>query len=177
MKPSGFLHLFRFRSLKSVLAWYFVPISVVPVIVISLYATHVFEQNTISLVIQRAQSERQAILAEIETLEQKLTKQTVAQAAQLASSVGMRIIPRIDRVLKTFPPNRTYRVYEENGAHLTGHYPLGNQEQIPYVAQKAIGKVLRAGKTVGRFFVEGKPGFIILLRTLLRDKDRLPVGD
>jgi len=140
MRFPGFSNQFQFRtrSLKSVLSWYFLPISIIPVVAISLYATHVFEQNTRALVIQRAQLEREAVIGEIHNLEAELAKETRSHAAKLSKTIAFRNTTKMTRLLRGFPRDRNYRVYEETGGYLTGFYPRGNEEQIPYLSKNAI---------------------------------------
>src|ERR1041385_8640622 len=72
-------------SLKTVLAIYFVPISVLPSIFISYYAIREFKDSTRETLIRRARSERDAIVAEIESLEGDL----LAEAIQHAGSARL----------------------------------------------------------------------------------------
>jgi sensor histidine kinase regulating citrate/malate metabolism len=70
------------RSLRATLAFYFLPITVIPLLVISFYATRLFEESTREVLIQRALSERDAIVAEIDSLENELFLQAKSQATQ-----------------------------------------------------------------------------------------------
>jgi len=106
MKLKGLIRSFcpRAGSLKATLAIYFIPISVIPVIIISSYATHVFQKNTNAILMKRATLERDAILAEIEAKEATLIAQTKRRACQgtFLRSVRTRERDVIQYALGTF---------------------------------------------------------------------------
>ena len=77
----GFFSQFRSgtRSLKATLGLYFLPLSILPVIFLSVYATRVFEENTRQTVRRRAETDRDAFIAEVQRLEKDLLDTVRAQ--------------------------------------------------------------------------------------------------
>jgi peptidoglycan/LPS O-acetylase OafA/YrhL len=64
--------LFKNKSLRQTLALYFIPISILPTLFISYYSVHLFEKNIQEGVLRRAQSEKEAVISELEILESSL---------------------------------------------------------------------------------------------------------
>ncbi|NDD05299.1 MAG: hypothetical protein EB078_10365, partial [Proteobacteria bacterium] len=54
------------RSLKTQLAFYFIPVTVLPVLGISYYATHIFEKSTEERLFRQAESEQSLVVSELE---------------------------------------------------------------------------------------------------------------
>src|ERR1035437_6513524 len=80
------------RSLRTQLAVYFIPVSILPAIAISFYATRVFEEATQDSLMKRAASERDALVAEIDAFENDLLNEARSHAAipRLAAAARRR---------------------------------------------------------------------------------------
>src|SRR5476651_440381 len=57
------------RSLKTQLAIYFIPVTILPTIAISYYATRMFQETATDNLVRRAASERDAIVLELDNFE------------------------------------------------------------------------------------------------------------
>lgn len=101
------------NTLRGTLALYFIPITVVPVIVISAYATHVFQKNTNRILRERAVSERDAILGEFEARKNQLLEEGRQRAKQGAFLRAVKTGERdvIEYALGTFRQIGRLRVF------------------------------------------------------------------
>lgn len=164
------------RSLKTQLALYFIPISILPVIGISIYATRVFQEGVEENIQLRAASDREAIIAEIEDRESQVLSQvrSYSRISRLHSAVQAKEMDRIVDVLEGLRPVGRLRTYTAEGNFLV-QIPAATDEalRVQYLSKEGLRKVRAQGETLERYFLEGGQGISILARALLKDKDRL----
>src|SRR5688500_13664066 len=83
-------------SLKTVLSIYFIPISVLPAIFVSFYATRLFEESMRETLERRASSERDAIIGEIDAHEDDRLSQARKHATNRSIARAMATKNRED---------------------------------------------------------------------------------
>lgn len=165
------------RSLRQTLAIYFLPISVIPLLVISIYAVQVFRRNTTEILVTRAASERDAILAELDRLETDLLEQARARGNEPALLAAVRSGNRksVLSVLEAFRARGPIRAYTLSGKFLAASEPPGST-RVPYIPKEGIRDVRKKTETIGRFTAPDGNGLLYLVRTLIRPKDGKAVG-
>ncbi len=162
------------RSLKTTLALYFIPISLIPTLSISYYAMKTFEESTRETLVRRARSERDAITSEIETLDADLiaSARLHAKSPRLISAAKKADFGDIAEAVTSFRPNLDVRVYSLQGAFLGGRSSHEVLKHINYLSREGLSRVKTHGETVERFFSPDSTGFVTLLRVLIADKNR-----
>lgn len=162
------------RSLKTTLAIYFIPISVVPAILISIYATRLFEGSVRETLQRRADSERDAIVSEIDRLEAEIFREAKAFATsqRLLSAVALENSARLDEVLESVRMPLWVRVYSPAGMLIGERKPDADLNQIAYLSPDAMRGLRATGETLDRYPTDGAEGFTILARFQLKDKNR-----
>ena len=110
------------NTLRGTLALYFIPITVVPVIVMSVYATSVFQDNTQRILRERAVSERDAILGELQSRQTELLEgaRRKAQQGAFLRAVQTRERDVIEYALGTFRNSGRLRVFSPSGKFIAG---------------------------------------------------------
>ena len=105
------------RSLKATLALYFLPISILPAIFVSVYATRVFEDNTRYTLKRRAETERDAFIAEIHAVEKSLVENVRAQKSngRLFAAIKFGVGDRVIAAMSGFGSGTSLRVYSPSG--------------------------------------------------------------
>jgi two-component system NtrC family sensor kinase len=163
------------RSLKTTLALYFIPISIIPTLSVSFYAVRVFEASTAETLVQRARSERDAIVGEIDSLESELQSQARAHAKmrRLLDAVARKDEPGIREALGPIPATVTVRVYSADGKFLLSRSGGVSVSPIDYLSRDGLRDVRNKGETLDRYFTEDNTGFVTILRQLLRDDKRV----
>lgn len=156
-------YLLSNRSLRATLALYFLPITVVPLLLISFYATRLFEESTREVVIQRAYSERDAIVAEIDSLENELFQQAKSHATKRPQDLMNSI--------SSLRPGLSVRWYDSDGKLLGAKKEKDSLKRIDYLSQEGMRKVKARGETIERYF--DPQGLVILIRILVKDKSRI----
>jgi len=166
------------RSLKSVLAFYFIPISIIPVVVISLYATREFERNTHNMLINRAASEKDALVSEIDALESRHFEaaRTHATRTRLIRAVERKDRGAVRKAIRSFQKKFDVRVYTRNGKYLAGRQVRKGAKQIPYISKDGLKKLRRWGETMQRYYATVGDGFVTTIRHYLRNGRRQIVG-
>lgn len=175
-----FKDLFRFPlragtlSLKTVLAIYFIPISVLPALFVSFYANHLFEDSMKETLERRASSERDAIVAEVDSFETELVTVARAHAAQsqLIRALFSRNIPGLDSLLQSLKSPHQIRLYSPEGAFFTGLKGEESRERISYLSKEGLRRVKAKGETVDRYFDEESGGLVTIIRILVKTQDR-----
>ncbi len=178
MKPSStlgrFFSTFRSgtRSLKATLGLYFLPISILPAVFVSVYATRVFEESTRETVRRRAETERDAFIAEFQRLETDTSDSARIQAesSRLQSAVKSRSKSSIQGALAVLPENTSARVYSTEGK-LLGSRLATWDSQASFLPATTLERVKSVGRTRERFFKE--QGVSTVVRHLIRDRNRL----
>lgn len=177
------LSLFKpsIRSLKSTLALYFIPISIVPTFSISYYAYKLFEENTKENIIRRAKAEREAIINEIDAMEGEMVNMAKIHSKQsrLVAAVRSQNNASIQGALDTLSfgakanPLVAVRVYSVNGVFLGARKRKGAVDRIDYLSKDGLRRVKSSGETVDRFFSSESDGWVTITRLLLKDQNRL----
>ncbi len=163
------------RSLKATLALYFLPLSVLPALFLSFYATHVFEENTKEIVRRRAETERDAFIAELQRFEKDLLDGIRAQKdnRHFISAVASGQKKRIETALASWPENAmSVRVYSGNGKLLAARLGAWDH-QVSFIADSELERVKLRGETRDRFFKGDGQGLSTVVRTVVRDSQRL----
>ncbi len=162
------------RSLKTALALYFIPISILPTLFISIYATRIFEESNRENLNRRAASERAAFLAEIESFETDLLSQARSHAttSRLLASVRLGDRRGVEEFLNSLRQNVSVRIFRTDGQLLASRKVPGDEPYVPYIAKEGLKRVMARGETLDRYPLSEGKGFLIQVRILLRDKDR-----
>jgi len=165
------------RSLKTTLALYFIPISIIPALSISFYAISIFEESGRETLARRAISERDAIISEIDALESGLLEdaRSHSKMRRLVQAVREKDVPQIEETVRNFRAGLMVRVYSPNGTFIGGRRLPQPENRIVYLSKEGLRRVRARGETIDRYFAEDGKGFVTLIRTLLKEKDR-PYG-
>jgi len=163
------------RSLKTTLALYFIPISLIPTLSISYYAMKTFEESTRETLARRAHSERDAIAAEFDMLDSDLLSnaRASAKAPKLISAAAKANFGEIAQAVIDFRPNVNVRVYSLQGAFLGGRSSREADKQINYLSREGLTRVKSHGETIERYFSPDSIGIVTLVRVLIQDKSRV----
>ncbi len=162
-------------SLKTVLAVYFVPIAVLPTILLSYYVTQVFEDNTKEGLVRRAQSERDAILSELEAVESDLFSnlKLYATSTRILNAFNSKAKDAFKDAFGAPKPNVLIRVYSPDGKYLWGRTPPGIAPRVAYLGKESLKRVKMRGEVIERFLTNEDRGILTVTRALVRDKRRL----
>jgi two-component system, NtrC family, sensor kinase len=157
------------RTLRTQLALYFIPVSILPAVAISFYATRIFEETTRDTLLKRASSERDAIVAEIDNLENESLGETRAHAVnfELVSATRSRETSRIAQVLSRWKSSHRSRVYTLRGQFLGKRD--SNDNQIAFITSAGLENLKRSGTQMSRYFVPSGKGFVTTIRTYIHD--------
>lgn len=157
------------RTLRTQLALYFIPVSILPAVAISFYATRIFEETTRDTLLKRATSERDAIIAEIDNLEHEHLADTKAHAANmdLVSATRARDTARMAQLLsRTRAPFRS-RVYTVSGKFLAKRDL--EDKQVAFITESGLERLRTNGASMTRYFVPEGSGFTTVVRSYIRD--------
>lgn len=162
-------------SLKTVLSIYFIPISILPAIFLSFYSQRLFEESLVETLARRSASERDAIVAEMDSLESELRAQTrsLANQPRLLRAVAARDREEMTRVLATIGNIGLARVYGSDGAFLAGLKTGESPSRVAYLPKEGLRRVRTRGETMERYFVEETPALLTVVRILLKNRDRV----
>ena len=162
------------RSLRASLAIYFIPISVFPAILISLYATRLFEESVRETLHRRADSERDAIVNDISRIESDLLRdaKVFSKSSRLLQTVALGNRSRLNEVLQAVRLPIWVRVYSPTGSLLGERKPDESLHQIAYLSKNSMKMLMAQGGLLERYPTDGAEGFTILIRIQLKDKER-----
>lgn len=160
------------RSLKATLAFYFLPLSVLPAIFLSLYATRIYEDNTREILRRRAETERDAFTAEIQRYEKDLldASRDLRDSARLVGALASGNRSAATRVLAGLPDWISARIYSPEGKLLVSRLADWDK-QISFLPESVLSKVKTRGEQRDRIFRE--EGANTVVRTVLKGRDRL----
>ncbi len=162
------------RSLKTQLAIYFLPISIIPILGISFYATRAYEDTTTESLSRRAKSERDAIIAEIDNFEldnfEKARK--LAKQKRIATFLKSKDLEGLKELIDSSPSEAFVRFYSKEGKFLIRRESEADK-QVPYLSREANRKVMEAGETINRFFIENKKGFSTIIRVAVKENNQV----
>jgi len=163
------------RSLKTALAIYFLPISVLPTLLLSFYATRVFEDSTRDTLVRRAASERDAIVRELEQGESELLGEARARAAspKLIAAIREATPAAVREALAAPRPATVLRVFSPDGKPLGDRAASDAAARVSYLSKEGLRRVKTRGETLDRYFDRDTRGVISVARVLVRDKNRL----
>jgi two-component system NtrC family sensor kinase len=157
------------RSLKSTLALYFIPISILPTLFISLYATEVFQDSLTESIVRRASSEKDAIVAEIDAIESEMLTQARGHARnqRLVSAVRTKNRSEVMESIVNFRSDLHVNVFSNDGNFIAGR----KNSVVPYLSKDGLKKVRSRGETIERYFSPDGKGFLTVVRVLLTVKN------
>lgn len=160
------------RSLKTQLAIYFIPVTILPTIAISFYASRMFQETATDSLVRRAASERDAIVSEIDAFEGDALERVKKHANDGAVLSALRQRDRgiIEESLQHLQSSLRIRVYNAEGGFLVRRSGEGGDPQIPYISKEGIHRVRTLGGTLDRYFAEDGKGFLVVSRSLVKDK-------
>lgn len=164
------------RSLKTQLAFYFVPATLIPILGLSYYATHVFEKSSQEGLYRQATSESTLILNEIATGEKTVLNQIRRLASQpsLIKGTAKRDLRSLGEVLANSRSLGRLRIYDTEGDFLTeGPGDRAGRPRINYIPKESLKKIKTQGLVVERYFSEDGSGLLVLGRALIQDGDKL----
>ena len=163
------------RSLKTQLAAYFIPVTILPLVAISFYATRMFEETAQDTLKRRALSERDAIIADIDGYETDLSElaKSHARVPALLSALRQGNAVAVSGIIETFRASVRIRVYSEDGTFLARRSGISGDPQVAYISKDGIKRVKNQGHTLDRYFAQDGNGFLTLVRVLIRDKDQV----
>jgi two-component system, NtrC family, sensor kinase len=161
------------RSLKTTLALYFLPISILPTVLISFYAIEIFEDSLKESIVRRAGPERDAIVAEIDATETDLLQQARAHAKspRLFAAVRAKSSSEIQEAISSIRSGIEIKVFSVDGNYLGGR--KGNS--LAYISKESLKRVRSVGETVDRYFSPDNKGFLTVVRVTLTSRNS-PVG-
>lgn len=160
------------RTLKTQLAIYFIPVTILPTIAISFYATRIFQETAVENLVRRAASERDAIVLQLDTFENEVVERVRKHSRDsgVLGAIRQRENRLISQSLSYFPSDLRLRVYDSEGRFLVRRQGEEGDPQIAYISKEGIRKVKALGETIDRYFSENGKGFVIVARSLIRDK-------
>jgi len=176
MKSASFYFKSGSRSLKTQLALYFIPATLLPVIGLSYYATHTFEKNGQVSITKQAQTEFEWLVEEIDTTEKNLAQQTrkLSVQAALIQAVSAKKELEIKKVLGSVKSLGQVRVYDPEGDFISeGPRALSLRPQLHYLTREALKRIKSQGTVTERYFNPDGLGIIFLSRSLIQDENRL----
>ncbi|MFM8270543.1 MAG: ATP-binding protein [Pseudomonadota bacterium] len=164
------------RSLKSQLALYFVPATLLPIVGLSYYATHVFEKSSQQGLFRQANSESTLILSEMSSIEKNLGGQLKRFSNQpdLIRALAKKDVRTITSLLTSFRNIGRLRIYDPEGDFIAegpGDKPA--RPRINFIPRDSLKKIKNQNLSVERYFSEDGSGLLILGRALLQDENKL----
>lgn len=164
------------RSLKSQLALYFIPATLLPVIGLSYYATHIFEQSSRRNLYQQALSESSLILDDLEKIE-KVTASQIRKIGSLpvvVKTLKNKNSKALEQMLNGFRVQGRLRLYSPEGDFLAeGSGPESLRPRIHFIPRESLKRIRQQNFTLDRYFSEDGSGMWILGRVLIQDEERL----
>lgn len=162
------------RTLKASLGVYFIPVCVLPVIIISFYTLRVFEKSIQEFLIERAKSERDILTNEIDQLElelsQKLREISENPLLKQALKVGrtsdsnfFNLYSSVDWELHLFNPSGGLVLNRKNVSFAT----------VPVLASGLLQKLRKDSISVDRFFPPNQNYFVTVIRLGIKEKSSL----
>lgn len=160
------------RSLKTQLALYFIPATLIPVFVLGFFATQAFDKNDSDSLKKQAITERQLILSEIDSLEKKLVAELRRASVQgrIQKSIESRNQRVMKQALRSLRGAGEYRLYDVHGDFLA-ETESGNKKRprVNFVPRESLQKLKKAGMVVERYFSADGTGLLFLGRVLIKN--------
>lgn len=162
--------------MRTQLAFYFVPATLLPIVGLSYYATHVFEKSSQQGLFRQATSESSFILNDLNSIEKTLTAQLRKFAIQpnLVRSVAKKDVKNISETLGGFKNLGRLRIYDPEGDFVAEEPGEGQgRPRIHFIPRDSLKKIKTQGTIVERYFNDDGSGLLILGRVLLQDENKL----
>lgn len=164
------------RSLKTQLALYFIPVTVLPVLGISYYATHIFEKSNQERLLRQANTEKELIFSELESVEKGVASQIrrFSSLESLVNAASSKNSKKIASVLSGLKSTGKLRAYTSDGDFVAENMIDSNaRPRINYISKEGLKRVKTQGVVVDRYFSDDGTGLVVLARALLKDGERL----
>ncbi len=164
------------NTLRRSLAFYFLPISIIPVIVISIYAAQVVQKTTNETLAERADSTRDVLIADFDSLSQRIL--TVAKSHANHPILQQKVIARheagIRAELENFGGEGRRRVFAADGTFIAA---VGKSTQdVDYLSREAVKIVKKKGQWQSFYFLPEENGFVQIVRVAIAPKAGRIVG-
>lgn len=136
-------------SLRSTLALYFIPISILPIVALSFYATHLYEESTREKLVYSARQAHKVFLEEVEAFERNLLRDSKKHANLY---VIQRALEQADAqalgdVLEHVPGAELVRFYLSDGTRLFSG--VEGEGPVPLL-RAVVNQVKLKGRSVSR---------------------------
>ncbi len=164
------------RSLKTQLALYFIPATLIPVIGLSYYATRIFEKSIQTALSKQAKTESELILSQILSQEKTVSAQAkkIATSEALLKAFAPPNSKAIQRALSNASTVGSLRVYSPEGDFVAEEKrDETGRPRIHYISRESLKRIKAQGLTFERYLSEDGLGLLFLARTLIQDKERL----
>lgn len=164
------------RSLKTQLALYFIPATLIPVLGLSYFATHTFEKNGRESFWRQAQSENELIQGELELIEKNIIQQTRRAATNtgILKSLSSRKQKDLDSYLGSLRAAGKFRIYSPEGDFIAeGPGESPKRPRVYYISREGLKKIKSLGNVTERYFSDDDNSLLILSRALIQDEDKL----
>jgi len=164
------------RSLKTQLALYFIPATLIPVIGLSYYATQIFERSIRNTLSKQAKTESELILAQIKNIEKTLATQIkkVATSEALVKALRPSNAKQVGKILSSLSVTGSLRAYTADGDLIAED---GREQslrpRIHYIAKDSLKRIKSQGSSLERYLTEDGAGLLFLARALVQDEERL----
>lgn len=160
------------RSLKTQLAFYFIPATLIPVFMLGFFATQAFDQNDTESLKRQAVTERQLIQGEIDSLEKKLVQQLrrASQQGRIQKSIESKNKRVMKQALGSLSGAGEFRLYDVHGDFLAeSEIEDRKKPRINFVPRHVLKKLKKSGMIVDRYFSEDGSGLLFLGRILIKN--------
>lgn len=163
------------RSLKTQLAIYFIPVALLPAVGVSWYASRTFEKSNQENLLQRAETERESIINEIENRERDLLSQTKshAKAKPLILAFEQKDPLRASAFLNSAKPGIRARLFTVEGNFWTRRNEGIVDSQVPYISKEGLRRVKTFSETIDRYLSSEEQGIVTIARSLIKNQDRV----
>jgi len=163
------------RSLKTQLAIYFIPVALLPAVVISFYAMNALEQNNRETLSRRANSERDAIIQEIDKKDKELLdlNRLYGRSESLIRAFSDNDLASANRLLNSFRAGARIRLFHQDGKFWTKRTREIQDLQIPYISKEGLRRVRALNETVDRYVYSEDQSLVTVVRSLVKDRDRV----
>jgi len=159
------------RALKTQLALYFIPATLIPVFFLGYFATQAFDKSDFDSLKRQAVTERQLILGEIDSLETKMVAQLkrASQQERVQKSVESRNRIMMKQVLTMLKGAGQYRLYDINGDFLAESDEVQKaRPRLNFVPKDVLLALKKQDILFNRYFSEDGSGLIFIGRSLIK---------
>lgn len=157
--------------MKTQLALYFIPATLIPVFALSYFATQAFDKNDSDSLKKQAVTERQLILGEIDSLEIKMVAQLkrASQQERVQKSIESKNKMTMTQALTALKGSGQYRVYDINGDFLAeSDEAQKSRPRVNFVPKDVLQALKKQDLLFNRYFNEDGSGLIFIGRSLIK---------